>query len=72
LFFFFFFISLSLSLSLAFSGAVVYDVLTMLLLSKSMVVVLKEMDTMRAESKSDGRTVTVVRETFVYCFFIIF
>jgi hypothetical protein len=40
-------------------GEVVHVVLSMLLLSKSMVVVLKETDTLRAESKSDGRTVTV-------------
>ena len=49
-----------------------YDVLTMLLLSKSMVVVLKEMDTMRAESKSDGRTVTVVREYLFFFSFLFF
>ena len=41
-------------------GNIVNDVLTTILLSKGMVVVLKEADTMRAESKSSGRTVTIV------------
>ena len=48
-------------------GDVVHDVLTTVLLSKGMVVVLKGMDTLRAESKATGRTITsisgVVRES---------
>ena len=41
-------------------SAIVNDVLTTILLSKGMVVVLKDLDSMRAESKSTGRTVTIV------------
>ena len=48
-------------------SAIVHDILTTVLLSKGMIVVLKSVDTLRAESKTTGRTVTstsgVVRES---------